>query len=599
MQMGNHRADADGWRASKPLGRVGQCAGVAIGIVLLLWPRTAPAQYAPAPLGLSGWNADLIAEPGALNPYGGTSRDLANGWDFFADGVPNAPPGYGFPSNHLVTSSSGLQATFALQPYNANNALRLAGDTPTATLLLTTPAHFYSSVQFLVAGVNNPKWTVALNFTDATSVTYATADPDWMQGGPGAKTIGLVNNSDSAWPAWPAYGGTAYYPVYLQENYIALTVCDSAKVVQSMTFTLTGGQALAIFAAAAETNSPPVTPPTTNAPIIRDAFLGNSGDPIVGRMPDSADVPAVTYSVRDANAAYQCCNNITNQIDTTRGNPPPCVGYGFDNYSGLSLASVAGTYTKPNHFRISADVQENSIGGSDTVRGMLVGFSSAGGPNNVIGHQGANNVNGLWLTPDYGGRPVVVLQNFGESYLNWTLAAYTNHIIATYNASILGPYSGSRWYTLAYEVDTVSATVTNVTLSSGGATQSIAGAFGSSFTDVHTMYAFVGSSGSGTMDRPAMDNFSVVGLPDLHESAAAQLRIINVAQSGNDIQLSWTAIGGTTTVVEASPEANGGFTAISGNLGTPGCGSITTNSYTEAGGAKLNATRFYRIRLVE
>ena len=480
-----------------------------------------------------------------------------------------------------------------------NNALRLAGDTPSATLTLATPTRFYSSVEFLVAGVNNPKWTVTLNFTDATGVTYSTSDVDFTQGGPGAATLGLVNNSDTSWPSWPADGVTAFYPVYLQENDIPLTPCDSAKPVSSMTFALTGGQALAIFAGCAQTNSAPVIPPITNAPIIRDSFSGNSGDPIVGRTPDTVDVPVVTYTVRDANAAYQCCNNITNQIDTSRGNPPPCAGYGFDNYSGVSIASVAGVYTKPTHFRISADVQEGSIGGSDTVRGMLVGFSSAGGPNNVIGHQGANNINGLWLTPDYAGTPVVVLQNYGESYLNWTAAAYTNHIIATYNAAILGSYSGSRWYNLAYEVDTVAGILSNVTLSSGSATQHIAGVFGTTFTDSHTMYAFVGSSGSGTTDRPAMDNFAVNGLPDLHNSAADELRIVRVERVGNDIQLWWTALGGTTCVVEASPSASGGFGQISMNLLNPGCETITTNSYTEPGGANLGATRFYRIKLVQ
>ncbi len=579
-------------------GRVGRLASAGLGALLLLWAQLASAQYVPVPLPLTGWNADLIAEPEALNPYAGTSGDLANGWDFFCDGVPNAPPGYGFPTNNLLTSGSGLQATFVLQPYNANNALRLAGDTPTATLALTTPTRLYNALDLLVAGVNNPTWTVTLNFTDSTSTSYAAAVPDWTQAGPGAKTLGLVNNSDTSWPTWPADGARNYYPVYLQECDIALTVCDSAKAVQSITFTLAGGQALAIFGAAAQTNSPPVVPPATNATIIRDAFSGNFGDQIIGRTPDSADLPAVVYTVRDANAAYQCCNNITNRIDTTRGNPPPAVGYGFDNYSGLSIASVQGVYTKPTHFRISADLQESSIGGSDTVRGMLVGFSSAGGPNNVIGHQGANNVNGLWLTPDFGGQPVIVLQNFGESYLNWTLAAYTNHIIATYSAALLGPYSGSRWYTLAYEVDTVLGSITNITLSAGGATQFIAGTFGTSFTDAHTMYAFVGSSGSGTTDRPAMDNLAVIGLPDLH-NPSAQPQIIEVARIGNDIQLWWTALGGTASLLEAAPAPTGDFTAITANLRNPGCGTITTNSYTERGAATLSAARFYRVKLAQ
>ena len=72
--------------------------------------------------------------------------------------------------------------------------------------------------------------------------------------------------------------------------------------------------------------------------------------------------------------------------------------------------------------------------------------------------------------------------------------------------------------------------------------------------------------------------------------------ITAIIPPGNDINLTWTATGGTTNVVQAvNGNLTGGFMDISSNLIISGSGMVT-NSYTDSGGATNGAARFYRIR---
>ncbi|SPE60240.1 exported hypothetical protein [Verrucomicrobia bacterium] len=307
--------------------------------------------------------------------------------------------------------------------------------------------------------------------------------------------------------------------------------------MSSITITLTGGNGLVVFAVDAQTNQPVFPPPTTNAVIVLDQFNGPGdvdGTAIDGRMPYPTDLPGVTYTPASGPDTYPCCSNPSNAITTAIGNPAPSAAFGFDNYSGVSLASqpLPSTYGKPSHFHIQADV-EGDLSAGDTVRGWFVGFSSAPGPNGVIGHQGAGNLSGLWLCDPSsaygtGTNAVIVLQPYGQNYLNWAINNYyTNHIIAYWDSSILGPYSpASTFYTVGYDVDTGVGTITNVFIAntSMGATQYVAGTFGSAygspFTDANTMYAFVASSANFTSSSPVgyVDNFEVVGLPAVYHA---------------------------------------------------------------------------------
>ena len=503
-----------------------------------VWPARTPVT-----IGLSGWNAQIIAPNTNSSPSYGTEA-LDYGYVWYEDGNSAntlTPPGTGFPANNLLASQQGLGVTFQIQPYNEDNAIVLGGEgghPTTVTLPLNTPSKLYNGLEFLVTGSedtasHNPSWEVTLNFSDSTSSTYSTGNGDFTLATSGAAKMDVVNQSDTAW-----YGVDGWTNAYLFENDIPLTTCDAAKTVNSITIKLLTGYSLAIFAMDSETNVPTYPAPTTNAVIIADQFSGTQGAAILGRTPDTTDLPGVTWQ----GGYYPCCGDAGDTIDTGRGNPASSVAMGFDNYDGVSIGSVPSTYSKPTHFHVQADLQNWSMQGGDTVRGQFLGFAPAAGPNGVIGHQGANNISGLWISFDSGGYtnvPVLVLQSVGNSYLNWTLGSYTNQIIAVFDPNIFGSYgwwNGSvgfagTWFTLGYDVDTVAGTITNITLSadlaqlgtgSGVVTQHVAGTFGTTFTDGNTMFAFVGSSGESTSAQAWFDNFDVVGLPAVYVAPPAQ-----------------------------------------------------------------------------
>jgi len=529
-----------------------------LGAALFVFSQTARAQYTPAPIGLTGWNAEIIAANNAPGPSAGTTSDLEYGYAFYEQGAPGSSSPGGFPTNNKLTSESGLMAMFQIQPYNGDNALVLggtAGYPGTNTLTLTTPCHFYNYVEFLVEGVDNPTWEVTLNFSDGSTSTYKTSDPDWTQGGPGAATLDAVTQSSSSW------GGASYYTyVYLQEHDIPLAPCESAKTVTSITFIQSGGSAVAIFAVDAQTNNAPPPPPTTNGPIILDNFDGvndTQGTPLVGLKPAEVDLPGGVYlanqwSIYGPGNFNGNAYALTNQIATNAiwGTNAPMALYGFDNWSGISIASDPGVgYSKPTHFHISANLTMGSMydccSSADTLRGWFLGFTAPGGPNGWIGYEGADNIHGLWLSFNslYIGSPWAVYLMDGingdvglgaSQGIDW---GGTNYLLAYLDQNLLGPNNFHGWYTLAYDVDTVNGTITNITLTAmaNGHTQqipnvSISGKSASGFSDANTMVAFAGTSDGATASTgvAGMTGFTVVGLPAVHHTYPAQPTPANI-----------------------------------------------------------------------
>jgi hypothetical protein len=83
---------------------------------------------------------------------------------------------------------------------------------------------------------------------------------------------------------------------------------------------------------------------------------------------------------------------------------------------------------------------------------------------------------------------------------------------------------------------------------------------------------------------------------------ASLFRIISATPQGSNVLITWTAGGGRTNVVQASPgDGSGGYTNgfsdVSGPIVLPGSGDVSTN-YLDIGGATNSPSRFYRIRLV-
>jgi hypothetical protein len=82
---------------------------------------------------------------------------------------------------------------------------------------------------------------------------------------------------------------------------------------------------------------------------------------------------------------------------------------------------------------------------------------------------------------------------------------------------------------------------------------------------------------------------------------AASFDILSIARSGNDIDLTWVAPGGTTNWVQATNGSNGsyatnGFADISSPIINSGMASTAvTNNYSDHSGATNRPSRFYRI----
>ncbi len=77
-------------------------------------------------------------------------------------------------------------------------------------------------------------------------------------------------------------------------------------------------------------------------------------------------------------------------------------------------------------------------------------------------------------------------------------------------------------------------------------------------------------------------------------------KFTSITRSGNNVNLSWTGIGDTINVLQASPSLNPtNFVNVSGDLNPPSSssGKVIYYNYTDAGGA-TNSSRFYRVQIV-
>ncbi|MCL4789253.1 MAG: hypothetical protein KJ070_21060 [Verrucomicrobia bacterium] len=126
---------------------------------------------------------------------------------------------------------------------------------------------------------------------------------------------------------------------------------------------------------------------------------------------------------------------------------------------------------------------------------------------------------------------------------------------------------------------------------------------------------FVGGANNGT--KSGLNDYGQVGFlanrftgsiyteglflwtPDWIANPCLPFQLSSVELAGNDVNVTWQTIGGTTNVVQASSGLTGagdtGFTNVSGDIVIPGTGSVTTN-FWEIGG-RTNGRRFYRIWL--
>lgn len=208
----------------------------------------------------SGFDFDGVVENNAVeqsppNAYTNVSQTIdATNNVFYESGLPGSANG--LPTNNQISTVIGGDSfTFDLAGYGtgsglSNNMLQIAPSEANQTLTLLTPTSFVS-LAFLgfssEAQNSNAIGNVLVTFTDSSSTLFTNAldYPDWYTGtgtpthvevfnsqGRVQNTTGLFNQ-DLVFPLTALSGGKLY------ASLITLSTGDQAKLVESVTFTIT------------------------------------------------------------------------------------------------------------------------------------------------------------------------------------------------------------------------------------------------------------------------------------------------------------------------------------------------------------------------
>jgi hypothetical protein len=217
-----------------------------------------------------------------------------------------------------------------------------------------------------------------------------------------------------------------------------------------------------------------------------------------------------------------------------------------------------------------------------------------------------------------------------EDYLNWLAAPHTTCALGSYVDLDLSQFTAGFTNLPLHTVFGASngtVTVTNTIARFTPATNGLAAfsfavtdAEGSSLTNtvgIHVTEAgppllttfqqwqilYFGSTNSASADANAdpdgdgMNNQAEFLSGSNPTNSASALRILSVAQQGNEVVITWQATGGRTNAVQASAAVDTNFADITGPIIIAGSGDVMTN-YADAGGATNNPSHFYRVRLV-
>ena len=78
---------------------------------------------------------------------------------------------------------------------------------------------------------------------------------------------------------------------------------------------------------------------------------------------------------------------------------------------------------------------------------------------------------------------------------------------------------------------------------------------------------------------------------------ASYFRVTSLTQEGDNMRISWPAVGGRSYVVQVADDVGAGFTDLSPDILIPGT-SLSTTNFLDLGGATNAPSRFYRARLL-
>jgi len=263
-----------GYSGTPDIGAYENGGGLSIGA------PAGPAASAPTPIGLTGWNRDVVQDKttqfGNHNTFayfakgaiGGTAP--TNGWGLFEAGIVGPYDGVtyvnGLPtpltfSSALTNTVTGGYTQFQLKPYTGSNTLWISTGTA-QTLTLSTPASYRNLAILAASGtsattggsVGAISGTLVLNFSDGTAspaISFNAAD--WTTTGTGlAVSLGLAEG-DYLTQTLTNYG-------HLFETDLDLVSLGyTTKLLSSITFTRAPGSSTitGIFAISGLQNTGP------------------------------------------------------------------------------------------------------------------------------------------------------------------------------------------------------------------------------------------------------------------------------------------------------------------------------------------------------
>lgn len=172
---------------------------------------------------------------------------------------------------------------------------------------------------------------------------------------------------------------------------------------------------------------------------------------------------------------------------------------GLDSGTGISIAS-AGSYVKPTSLHIQADLRSGITTGTSTTYGRGVG----------LGFYDNTHSASTTATP-MTGFTGLVLANDGGLYLYNCTSPYG---VGTASSKVAfgGTFSTSSYYTLGYDVNTVTGSISNISLS--GSTADYSSLTSSAFSDAATANVGFFASSEDWGAYGFVDNVAVSGVPE-------------------------------------------------------------------------------------
>ncbi len=238
------------------------------------------ANAATTAISATGWNSDIIFN--GSGPYNTTVNGTLDngpsnidGYSYYESGTyPIQPTATATDlsstgvNSGIYTSATGTGNTFQFQSFSANNALLLK-TANSGTLTLSSSTALSTLAIYGTTGGGTSAATLVLTFSDTTTSTYFIAASsgftrDWFK-----PTDGSGDNQVAV-----AVGGRVsnrseglYGDLYLQtssrisiyESIIPIDPADQAKLIQSITFTNTGGGNMAVMALSGQAVPEPST----------------------------------------------------------------------------------------------------------------------------------------------------------------------------------------------------------------------------------------------------------------------------------------------------------------------------------------------------